>query len=212
RGWDGVINALWIFAIQNDGVKAHTASAGLPAWAGSVASQHGEFFPVLTAVRRAEYASVFHACVHGVRIGGRGFEMPDTLEFPGMLRAVVPHVGGERFAGFRGRVVDELIALAFGRPWLGVLLPRRRPRLYPSLAAIIRALNDLPEPAAGLRRIDAIRVGGRALEVIHLPARKMRTADVPLLALTIRCKDKFTLARSNQYPYSAHHSLLFMNC
>src|SRR5438046_6651898 len=151
-----------------------------------MAAQSSEFLPILPAVRRAEYASVFHGRVDGVRIGRRRFEMPDTLEFPGMLRAVVPHVGGERFAGFRGRVVDELIALAFGRARLGVLLPRRRPRLYPSLAAVIGAPNDLPEPAAGLRRIDAIRVGGRAREVLHLPARQMRTADVPLLAPTIR--------------------------
>src|SRR5207244_5911312 len=109
-------------------------------------------------------------------------------------------------------VVHEFIAFAFGRPrWLSVLFPGRCPRLYPSLAAVIGALNDLPEPAAGLRRIDAIRICGRTLEVIHLPTGKMRSADVPFLALAVRCQDKCTLARSNQYPYSAHRSLLPIN-
>src|SRR5439155_759762 len=91
------------------------------------------------------------------------------------------------------------------------LLARRSAWLYPGLAAVIGELNDLPEPAAGLRRIDAIRICGRTLEVIHLPAGKMRSADVALLALAIRCKDKCALARSNQYPYSAHFSLLPIN-
>ena len=126
-----------------------------------MAAQSGEFLPILPAVRRAEYAGVFHSSIDGVRIGGRRFEMPDALEFPGMLCAVIPHVGGQRLAGFRGSVVSEFIALAFGRSrCLGVFFARRRPWLGPSLAAVVGALNDLPKPAAGLRSIDAIRVGG----------------------------------------------------
>src|SRR6266702_2971391 len=75
-----------------------------------------------------------------------------------MLCAVVPLVCGERLAGLRRRVVDELVA--------------------------------------------------RALHVIDLPAGKVRAAHVPLFALPVRCEDEGPLARTNQYPYPAHASLL----
>ena len=81
---------------------------------GAVAAQAGEFLPVLPAVGGAEHGGVFHAGVNRVGIGERGLEVPDPLEFPGMLRAVVPLVRGERLAGFGRRVVDELVAVAFG--------------------------------------------------------------------------------------------------
>ena len=129
--------------------------------------------PVLPAVGRAEQGGVFDAGVDGVRIGQRRLEMPDALELPGMLRAVVPLVRGERLAGFGGRVVDELVALALGHA-VGRRgrLAGRCPRLIPCFAAVIGALNDLPEPAAGLRRIQPVRIGRRALEVIDLPAAR----------------------------------------
>ena len=107
--------------------------------------------------------------------------MPDALELPGVRRAVVPLVR----AG--DAVVDELVA-------------HRLPRL----AAVVGALDHLPEPAAGLRRIQPVRVGGRALEVVDLPAGKVGAADVPPLALAVRRQDERALARPNQYPYSAH--------
>ena len=88
-----------------------------------------------------------------------------------MLRAVVPLVR----AG--DAVVDELVA----------------DRL-PGLAAVVGALDHLPEPAAGLRRIEPVRVNGRAFEVIDLPARKVRAADVPLLALAVRGQDERALS------------------
>src|SRR5690349_23378946 len=129
-----------------------------------------------------------------------------------MLLSIVELMSGERLPGFRRSVVDKLIALPFGHASGTGLFARRSAWLYPSLAAIIGALNDLAKPAACLRRIYPIRVGGRALQVIHLPARKMRAADIPLLALAIRSKDKCALARSNQHPYSAHFSLLPISC
>ena len=46
----------------------------------------------------------------------------------------------------------------------------------PGLAAVVGALNDLSEPAAGLRRIDAIGIDGRALQVIDLPPGEVRAA------------------------------------
>ena len=119
----------------------------------------GSSCQVCAAVGRAEQRGVLDAGVDRVGIGQRRLEVPDALELPRMRRAVVPLVR----AGHA--VVDELVA-------------RRLPRL----AAVVRPLDDLPEPAARLRRVDAVRVGRRSLEVVDLPAAEMRPADVPLSA------------------------------
>ena len=187
RGRDGDEDPLRIARIQQDRVQAHPAGARLPVWPGAVAAQPGEFLPGLPAVGRAEQGGVFDPGVDRVRIGQRRFEMPDPLELPGMRRAVVPLVR----AG--DAVVDELVA-----------------HRLPGLAAVVRALDQLPEPAAGLRRIQPIRVGRRSLEVIDLPAPEMGTADVPLLALSVRRQDECALARADQYPYFAHPRLLLV--
>ena len=135
----------------------------------------------LPAVGRAEQGGVLHPGVDRVRIGQRRLEMPDALELPGMRRAVVPLVR----AG--DAVVDELVA-----------------HRLPGLAAVVGALDHLPEPAAGLRRIQPVRIGGRSLDVVDLPAREVGTADVPLFALAVRRQDECALARADQYPYPAH--------
>ena len=114
RSRDGDVDAVGIARIENDGVQAHAAGARLPARARAVAAQAGKFLPGLAAVGGAEQRGVFHSGVNGVGIGERRLEMPDALELPGMLRAVVPLVRGERLAGFGRSVVDELVALAFG--------------------------------------------------------------------------------------------------
>ena len=93
--------------------------------AGAVLAQAGQFVPVLPAVGRLEQRGVFDAGVDRVGIGQRGLEVPDALELPRMRRAVVPLVG----AGHA--VVGELVA----------------DRL-PGLAAVVRALDHLAEPAA----------------------------------------------------------------
>jgi len=49
--------------------------------------------PILAAVGGLEKSGVFHARVDDVWIGMRRLEMPDALEFPGMLSAVVELVG-----------------------------------------------------------------------------------------------------------------------
>src|SRR5712691_5409245 len=110
--------------------------------------------------------------------------MPDARELPGVRRAVVPQVSA------RDAVVHELV-------------PHRLPRL----AAVVGALDQLPEPAAGLRRIQPIRVSGRSLEVVDLPAPEVGATDVPPFALSVRRQDEGALARANQYPYPAHPSL-----
>ena len=125
---------------------------------GAVAAQPGEFLPRLPAIGRAEQGGVLDPGVNRVRIGQRRFQMPDALELPGMRRAVVPLVS----AG--NAVVYELVA-----------------HRLPGLAAIVGALDQLPEPAARLRRIQPVRVNGRSLDVVHLPTREMRAADVPLV-------------------------------
>ena len=185
RGRDGDEDPLGMARIQQDRVQAHPAGARLPGGARAVAAQPGKLLPRLPAVGRAEQGGVFHPGVDRVRIGQRRFEMPDALELPGVRRAVVPLVR----AG--DAVVHELVA-------------HRLPRL----AAVVGALDQLPEPAAGLRRIQPIRVGGRSLEVVDLPARKVGAADVPPFALAVRRQDERALACANQYPYPAHPSLL----
>src|SRR6266704_864376 len=174
-----------------------------------MAAQSGELLPRFAAVLRAEQRGVFHAGVDCVRIGKRRFQMPNSLELPRMLGAVVPLMISKGFPGFRGGVVHELVALAFGHPsWCGGRFARRCAGLYPSFAAIIGSLDNLSEPTAGLRRVEPLRVSRRSLKVVHLPARKVGTTDVPLFALTVRCQDERALSRANQYPYLAHRSLL----
>src|ERR1017187_10015266 len=99
--------------------------------------------------------------------------MPHPLEFPRVLGAVIPLMRGEGFAGFWRAVIDELIARA---------LHGLGPRLYvasgrlPRLAAVVGALDDLPEPAAALRCINTIGISRRTLEMVEFPPREMRTA------------------------------------
>src|SRR5271165_3826773 len=148
-------------------------------------TQAREFLPRLSAVGRAEQGRVFHPGVDGIRIGQRRFEMPDALEFPGVGRAVVPLVSAWV------ALVHELVAHG---------LPR--------LAPVVGSLNHLAEPAAGLRCIQPVWVNRGALEVVDLPPRKVGVADIPTLALGVRCQDKRTLARANEYSYRAHCLLL----
>src|ERR1700674_4399714 len=79
----------------------------------------------------------------------------------------------------------------------------------PRLSPIILALNLLPKPAAGLRRIQPVRIDGRTLQMVDLPAPKERATDIPLLAFAIRCQDKGALPRTHQNSYSAHLILPF---
>src|SRR6185437_9004372 len=165
--------------------------------------------PALAAIGRTEKRRVFNSRVDRVRIFQRRFEVPHALEFPRMLRSVVPLVRGERLAALRRRIVDKLVALAFGHSTgCGGRFARRRARLNPGLASIVGALNHLPEPVARLRGEDAVRVNRRALQVIHRPARKKRAAHVPLFALAIRRQNECAFARAHQYAYFAHPRLL----
>ena len=149
RRRDGDEDALGLGGIEQDRVQAHPARARLPRGAGRACAAPGSSCQRLPAVGRAEQRGVLHARVDGVRIRRRRLEMPDARELPRVRRAVVPlmRAGGRR---------------------------RRRtccPPL-PGLAAVVRALDHLPEPAARLRGVEPVRIGRRALEVVDLPARR----------------------------------------
>src|SRR6185503_20458351 len=106
-----------------------------------------QLVPVLPRVAGLEHRRVLDARVDGIRIVQCWLEMPDALEFQRVRRAVVPQV----LAG--NAVVDELVADG-----------------VPGRAAVVRALQDLSEPAARLRGIQPVRVRRRSFEVVDLPA------------------------------------------
>src|SRR5208337_4313727 len=146
-----------------------------------VAAQPGHLLPVLPAVGRAEQGGVFDSGVYRVGIGGRWRELPDPLKLKWKRGAVVPLMS----SGFAR--VSELVA----------------DRL-PGFAAVIGALDNLPEPGGGLRRVDPVRIGGRPFKMKNFPAREMGSTDVPILARPIRRQDERALARANQQPHLAH--------
>src|SRR6267378_5307453 len=208
RGRDRDEDALRIARIENDGVQAHPTRARLPFGARTMPAQSGEFVPVLSAIGRAEDSRVFHAGVNSVRIGERRLEMPHSFELPGMLCAVIPLVRGERSCG---RVINELVALGLGLALgRGDGLAGGCSRLMPGLSALVGALDDLTEPAASLRSVDTIGINRRAFQVVHLPAREVRTTDIPFFALAIRCKNECALACTYKNSYSTHTTLLFL--
>ena len=112
------VDSLRIAGIKNDSMQAHASRARLPFGASAVTAKPGKFVPILSAVGGAEKRGVFDARINGLRIGKGGLDVPDSLELPGMLRAVVPLMRGERRGG---GVVNKFVALAFGGP--GALVP-----------------------------------------------------------------------------------------
>src|SRR4051812_33779105 len=186
-------------------MQTHSAGARLPFRPGAVSPQSCELPPVLTAIFRFEQGGIFHAGINVIRIGEGGLEVPDAFEFPWVLCAVVPHMGRERLAGFRRNVISEFVALPFRHSVRrGRRLARRQSRLEPGFSAIIRPLDDLPEPRAGLRGINSVRIDWRCLEVIHLPPREKRPVYLPILSLSVSRQDKCPFPRPDQNSYSAH--------
>ena len=171
--------------IEEDRVQAHPAGARLPHGGRLVRAQPRQLLPRLAAVLRAEQRGVLDAGVDRVGVGERRLQMPDARELPRARRAVVPQVS----AG--DAVVDELV-------------PHRLPRL----ATVVGALDQLPEPAAGLRRIQPIRVSGRSLQVVDLPAPEVGATDVPPFARCVRRQDERALPCTDQDPYPTHSFLL----
>src|ERR1051325_7268898 len=89
-------NSVRIFRIKKNRVQTHAARAWLPFRTGIAAAQSGQFMPGFPAILRFEQRGVFHAGINMIRIVKRRFQMPDPLESPGILCAVVPLVRRER--------------------------------------------------------------------------------------------------------------------
>src|SRR6266576_2106194 len=132
--------------------------------------------------------------------------MPDALELPGVLRAVVPLMCGERLSSLGRDVINELVALAL-RHLAGLGRDSATGR-FPRLAAIAGALDHLPEPATRLRRVQATGIGGGSFHVVDLPAREMRSAHAPPVALAVRAQNECAFACADQDAYAAHDSRL----
>src|SRR5262250_1601050 len=114
-------------------------------------AQSWKFLPILAAVDGSKQSGILRSGEDRFRIFEGGFEMPNTLEFPGMRGAIIP------FVSACGAFIGELIA-----DWL------------PGFSAIVRPLNHLTEPTTGLGSKDPIRFRRRTFNVINLPAGKMR--------------------------------------
>src|SRR5262249_39764863 len=154
-------HALRVAGIDQNGVQAHAAGAGLPLGSAAVATQPGELFPAVCAIGRLEDCSILNAGINRIRIVERRLQVPNSLELPGVLRTVIPLMSGERLAGLVRCVVDEFVALAFGPAAL--IGAQATAGGLPGFSSIAGALDDLPKPAAGLRGEDAIGIGGRSL-------------------------------------------------
>ena len=149
RRRDRYVDPMRIGRMEQDRVQAHSTRARLPQ-VSLRAAQGGKLLPRFTAVHRLEESGVFRAGVDGIRIGERRLEMPDALEFPRMLRAVVPLVSAHL------ALVDEFVTFPLGHTVLAGQLVGVASRRIPSLAAVIRALDHLAKPAARLRCIKPI--------------------------------------------------------
>src|SRR5207237_3951028 len=92
RGRDRDEDPLGMARVDKDRVEAHPACSRLPRGPGAMAAQSGQLLPGLPAVARAKQGGIFDPREDRVRIVERGLEMPDALEFPGTLRAVIKMV------------------------------------------------------------------------------------------------------------------------
>src|SRR5260370_28127347 len=115
--------------------------------------------------------------------------MPDALELPWMRRPIIPLVS----AG--DSVVNKLVAHRF-----------------PGLATVVGALDHLTEPAAALGCIQPIRIDRRSLKMKELPARKVRSGDIPVLAFAIGGGGESTPPPAHQQFLAAPYSLFLVRC
>src|ERR1700730_15731522 len=171
--------------IEDDRVETHSAGAWRPVGRGAVLTQGRKLVPALATVGGTEESRVFGARIDGVRIGQGWLEVPDSLEFEGTRRSVIP-------------------LMRAGLAIIGELALHR----LPCLAAVVGALDHLPEPARILRGVQPVRVGRRPFDVVDLTSSEVRAGYVPLFAFRVRRHDKRTFVSTDQYAYSAHPSLL----
>src|SRR6266446_751697 len=192
RDRDG--NSLRIVRMEKNRVQTHTARARLPFRTSVAAAQYREFMPRFSAFSRFKQRGILHACVNVIGIIKRWFQMPDTLEFPRMLRAIIPLVSRERFPGFRRTVVNEVVTLALWHAVRTFQLLGTAARCVPGFAAIIGTLNDLPKPSARLRCVNPIGIHRRTFHMVNFPTREMRAAELPPFTRAIRSQDERALS------------------
>src|SRR5688572_33420257 len=89
-----------------------------------------------------------------------------------------------------------------GNAVVGELIASRLPRL----ASVVRSLNDLPEPAARLRRVKTVRVRRRSLDVVDLPSAEMRPGHIPAIAGAVGCEDETAFAGTHENSNAAHRA------
>src|SRR5687767_13661070 len=89
-----------------------------------------------------------------------------------------------------------------GNAFVGELIASRLPRL----ATVVRALNDLPEPAARLRRVKTVRVRRRSLDVVDLPSAEMRSAHIPAIARAVGRENETAFAGTHENSNAAHRA------
>src|SRR5690348_11022124 len=106
------VNTLWILRVENNRVQTHSACAWLPTRSGSMPAQARQLMPAFRAIGRKEERGIFNAGVDSVGVRERRFQVPHALEFPRMLRAVVPLMRVQFGAVRRGCIVDKHVALA----------------------------------------------------------------------------------------------------
>src|SRR5579859_1299339 len=152
------VDSLWITGIKNHRVQAHSPRTRLPLRTGSMPAQSGKFLPGFAAIFRFEKRGILNAGKDSVRFRERRLDMPDTLELPGMLRTIIKLMRRQRFSGLRRNVVDKFVALSFRHSIGTLFFAWRSSRLEPRLAAVIRTLNHLPKPPAGLRSINPVGI------------------------------------------------------
>src|SRR5256885_3535923 len=109
------IDTLRVAWVQNDRVKTHTARAGLPLRPGSVAAQSRKFAPRLAAIFGFEERGIFHTGKNRVRFRQGWLKVPDALELPRVLRAIIKLMCCQRLARFGGGIVNQLGALGLLR-------------------------------------------------------------------------------------------------
>jgi hypothetical protein len=73
-------------------------------------------------------------------------------------------------------------------------------RLVPGLAAVVGALQELAEPAAGLRGIETVGIDRGAFEVIDIPTGEVGTIDGPVVALAVGGEDECAFMCSDENP------------
>ena len=100
--------------------------------------------------------------------------------------------------GARYTVVNKFVALAFQHAIGAFQVLRAAPGRVPLFSAVIGTLDDLAEPRTGLRCINPVRIDRRTFYMINFPARKMRAADFPSFARTIRRQNRTPLFVSHE--------------